>query len=84
MPTAAAKGPNWPLRIFLALSVAAHLVLILHVSGLIQVRTYTQIRVGLMDQAPPVRALPRPRLRPPQTQEPASVDPLQVRRQPLP
>lgn len=83
MPAAAAKRPNWPLRVFLALSLAAHLALILHVSGLIKVRAYTQIRVGLMDQAPPSRALPRPRPRPPQTQEPTLADPLQVRRQPL-
>lgn len=84
MSAAAAPGPNWPLRIFLALSLAAHLVLILHVSGLLKVRTYTQIKVGLMSQAPQARALPRPRLRPPQTQEPAVADPLQVRRQPMP
>ncbi|MFZ5584606.1 MAG: energy transducer TonB [Thermodesulfobacteriota bacterium] len=79
----AAKRPNWPLRVFLALSLAAHLALILHVSGLIKVRAYTQIQVGLMNQAPPARALPRPRLRPPQTQEPTLADPLQVRSQPL-
>lgn len=83
MPVAAPKRPNWPLRVFLALSLAAHLALILHVSGLIKVRAYTQIQVGLMDQAPPARALPRPRLRPPQTQEPTLADPLQVRRQPM-
>lgn len=79
----AAKRPNWPLRVCLALSLAAHLALVLHVSGLIKLRAYTQIEVGLRDQAPPARALPRPRPRPPQTQEPTLADPLQVRRQPL-
>ena len=84
MSAALAKRPNWPLRTFLGVSLLVHLGLILHVSGLLDVRAYTQIRVGLLDQAPPARTLPRPRLRPPQTSEPQAINPLEVRRNPLP
>lgn len=84
MAVAVAKGPNWPLRVFLGVSLLVHLGLILHVSGLLDVRTYSVIRVGLLDQTPPARSLPRPRLRPPQTNEPQALNPLEVRRNPLP
>jgi protein TonB len=84
MAMALAKRPNWPLRVFLGVSLLVHLGLILHVSGLLDVRAYSVIRVGLMDPAPPARSLPRPRLRPPQTNEPQAANPLEVRRNPLP
>lgn len=84
MPAAIAKRPNWPLRVFLGVSLLVHLGLILHVSGLLDVRTYSVIRVGLTDPTPPARALPRPRLRPPQTNEPQAVNPLDVRRNLMP
>lgn len=77
-------GVNRLLMWLIVLSAAAHLALLLWVSGVVRVRSYSQIAVGLMNQAPPARALPRPRVRPPEPRAAQTVDPLRVPREPLP
>lgn len=79
MPVALSQSrPNWLLRGLILASAAFHLVLILHVTGVFRVTTYTKIEVSMAQNQPPARALPRPRLRPSQVQEPRAVNPLEV------
>ncbi|MFH1036295.1 MAG: energy transducer TonB [Pseudomonadota bacterium] len=80
MPT----RPNWLLRGLLVASAALHLVLILHLTGVLQVTTYTRIEVSMAQNQAPARALPRPRLRPSQVLEPSAVNPLEVPKAAMP
>lgn len=61
-------GPNWLLRGVLILSLGVHTVVFVHVSGLYRNKTLTFIELTVEDVAePPVRSIPRPRLRPKRT-----------------
>lgn len=76
--------PNWLLRGLILASAAFHLLLILHVTGVLRVDTYTKIEVKMSENQPPARALPRPRLRPSEVREPSTVNPLDVPRAAMP
>jgi protein TonB len=57
------RNPNWVMRGFLLVSAALHLILLLHVSGLVTVDCGHKIEVALFDSHPAARTLPRPRPR---------------------
>lgn len=85
MPRALAHTrPNWLLRGLILVSAAFHLALILHVTGLLQIDTYTKIEVKMAANQPPARARPRPRLRPTEVREPSAVNSLEVPRAAMP
>jgi protein TonB len=57
------RNPNWVMRGFVLVSAALHLILLLHVSGLVTVDCGHKIEVALFDSHPAARSLPRPRPR---------------------
>jgi periplasmic protein TonB len=77
-------GPNWILRGFIVVSAMVHLVLMLHVSGLIRVDQVQKIKVSLFENKTPPRMLPRPRPKPPEPVKTGQVKPLEVSRPVVP
>lgn len=64
-PTAHRAGANWLLRGFIILSLGIHTVIFTHISGLYRNKALTFIELTVNDVTePPVRSIPRPRLRP--------------------
>ncbi len=82
--TQLAARPNWLLRGLILVSALFHLGLLLHVTGILRVETYTKIEVNMTQNQPPARALPRPRLRPTEVREAAAVNPLEVPKAAMP
>lgn len=58
------SGPNWLLRGLLILSLGVHTIIFLHVSGIYGKKALTYIELSVENTEPPVRSIPRPRLRP--------------------
>jgi protein TonB len=57
--------PNWLLRGLIGVSLAVHVVIFMHVSGIYESRTLTYIELTMQAVTKPsVRTIPRPRLRP--------------------
>lgn len=73
-------NPNWVLRGFILISTAVHVVLLLHVSGLIRVDQVEKIKVSLFENKTPPRVLPRPRPKPPEPVQTGQIKPLEIPR----
>lgn len=59
------RKPNWLLRGLIGVSLAIHIVIFLHISGLYNSKALTYIELTLQDLSKPTaRAIPRPRYRP--------------------
>jgi protein TonB len=57
--------PNWLLRGLIGVSLAVHVVIFMHVSGIYESRALTYIELTMQAVTKPsVRSIPRPRLRP--------------------
>jgi protein TonB len=57
--------PNWLLRSLIGVSLAVHVVIFMHVSGIYESRALTYIELTMQAVTKPsVRSIPRPRLRP--------------------
>ncbi len=73
-------GPNWILRGFILVSAVLHVVLLLHVSGLIRADQVEKIKVSLFENKTPPRMLPRPRPKPPEPVKTGQIKPLEIPR----
>jgi len=70
------RQPNWILRIMVAVSLAVHAVIFMHITGLYNSRTLSVIEVAVRDEDPRGRSIPRPRRRheTPKTSEVKKID----------
>lgn len=76
--------PNWLLRCLAVVSLAIHLVIFMHISGLYTSKALTYIELTLKDVSkPPTRSIPRPHHRPKAPPQPLDVKILKVRDQPI-
>lgn len=76
---------NWLLRGLILVSVAAHSVIFLHISGLYQSRALTTIELTMREpQKPEVRDIPRPRIRSKQPLPPSPVKAVRADHRPVP
>jgi len=58
------KQPNRLMRAMIAVSLALHALIFMHIAGIYQSRALTYIELTLRDTSkPPARAIPRPRIR---------------------
>jgi protein TonB len=78
------RRPNWILRGFIIVSSIVHLVLLLHVSGLVTVTQYEKIKVALRENEPQRRTMPRPRPKPPEPLDMGQLKPLEPARPIMP
>lgn len=79
------RRANWLLRGLILVSVAAHSVIFLHISGLYRSRVLTAIELTLNEpQRPDVRDIPRPRIRPKQPPPPSPVKAVRANCRPVP
>lgn len=59
------RRPNWLFRFMIGISVIIHAVLMIHVSGIYNVKSLSVIEMTVNDEfKPKTRAIPRPRTRP--------------------
>ena len=59
------RRPNWLLRSLIMVSLAIHMVIFMHITGLYRSSLLTYIELTLRDTSkPPTRSIPRPRHRP--------------------
>ena len=79
------RRANWLLRVLILVSVAAHSVIFLHISGLYRSKALTAIELTLKEPKPPqVRDIPRPRLRPKNPPPPSPIKTVKAVRRPVP
>ncbi len=77
--------PNWLLRGLTGVSLAIHLVLLMHVAGVYQSKAMTYIELTLNDISKPfTRSIPRPRLRPKAPAQPNQIKKLNITKRIIP
>ena len=78
-------NPNWLLRSLIMVSLAIHIVIFMHITGLYRSRMLTYIELTLKDVSkPPTRSIPRPRHRPKPPEKPREIKRLKVKKKPIP
>jgi len=79
------RRPNWLLRGLILISMAIHLVIFMHITGLYNSKMLTYIELTLRDiSKPPTRSIPRPRHRPKPPDRVQEVKRLKVTQRPIP
>ena len=79
------RRPNWLLRGLILISMAIHLVIFMHITGLYNSKMLTYIKLTLRDiSKPPTRSIPRPRHRPKNPPHTWDVKRLKVIQRPIP
>lgn len=79
------RNPNWLLRGLIIVSLAIHIVIFLHITGLYRSTMLTYIELTLRDTSkPPTRSIPRPRHRPKPPDRVQEVKRLKVTQRPIP
>jgi protein TonB len=79
------RKPNWLLRGLILISMAIHLVIFMHITGLYNSKMLTYIELTLRDiSKPPTRSIPRPRHRPKPPDRVREVKRLKVTQRPIP
>ncbi len=77
--------PNWLLRGLILISMAIHLVIFMHITGLYNSKVLNYIELTLKDVSkPPTRSIPRPRHRPKPPDRVREVKRLKVTQRPIP
>ncbi|MEA3359029.1 MAG: energy transducer TonB [Thermodesulfobacteriota bacterium] len=77
--------PNWLLRGLILISIAIHMVIFMHITGLYRSRILTYIELTLKDiSKPPTRSIPRPRQRPKNPPHTWDVKRMKVIQRPIP
>lgn len=78
-------NPNWLLRSLIMVSLAIHIVIFMHITGLYRSRILTYIELTLKDVSkPPTRRIPRPRHRPKPPDRVQEIKRLKVTQRPIP
>jgi protein TonB len=79
------RNPNWLLRVLILISMAIHLVIFMHITGLYNSKILTYIELTLKDVSkPPKRDIPRPRHIPKGPELPQEIKRLEVKKKPIP
>lgn len=79
------RQPNWLLRGLILISIAIHMVIFMHITGLYRSSLLTYIELTLKDiSKPPKRDIPRPRHRPKPPDRVQEVKRLKVTQRPIP
>ena len=79
------RRPNWLLRSLIMVSLAIHMVIFMHITGLYNSKMLTYIELTLKDVSkPPTRSIPRPRHRPKPPDRVQVVKRLKVIQRPIP
>lgn len=71
-------GPNWLLRGLLILSLGVHTIIFLHATCIYGKKPLNYIELSVENMDPPVRSIPRPRLRPKKTFQRSDVKRIKV------
>ena len=78
-------NPNWVLRGLILISIAIHVVIFMHITGLYRSKTLNYIELTLRDiSKPPKRDIPRPRHRPKPPDGVRELKRLKVTQRPIP
>lgn len=79
------RNPNWLLRSLIVVSLAIHIVILMHITGLYRSKMLNYIELTLKDVSkPPKRDIPRPRHRPKPPDRVREVKRLKVIQRPIP
>ena len=79
------RSPNWLLRGFVGVSLVIHLFIFMHITNLYRLNMLTYVELTLKEiSKPPMRSIPRPRLRPKTPEQPSDVKRLKVSLRPVP